>query len=129
MRQVYSSPRLENVEAVAKLLNEAGIETWVSGGRSYKGSRRKQFSFREHAQEPSGVWIVNADDISRASDIVREAGLRQSTRDAGFVPSAGRSNAVAQPPGNALAMRIRLVLVVIALVLAGVTGWRMLAGG
>ena len=30
MRQLFTSPRLENVEAVAKLLNEAGIETWIS---------------------------------------------------------------------------------------------------
>ena len=39
MRQVFSSPRLENVERVSQLLEEAGIETRITHGRSYKGSR------------------------------------------------------------------------------------------
>ena len=31
MRQVFSSPRLENVEAVAELLRKEGIEVRISG--------------------------------------------------------------------------------------------------
>lgn len=34
MRQVFSSARLENVEGVARLLNEQGIETYISQSRS-----------------------------------------------------------------------------------------------
>ena len=32
MRQVFSSPRLENVEQVARLLEDAGIETRITDG-------------------------------------------------------------------------------------------------
>ncbi len=129
MRQIYASARLENVEAVAKLLNEAGIETWVSGGRSYKGARRGNFSYREHAQEPSGVWIVKSEDLGTATELIRNAGLMQSTRDRDFVPSAGRAGAPGKAPGSDVALRIRAVLVMIVLVLGAITGWRMLQGG
>ncbi|HWI24375.1 MAG TPA: pathogenicity-like protein, partial [Lysobacter sp.] len=37
MRQVFSSPRLENVEGIAKFLEEHGIEVRITQGRSYKG--------------------------------------------------------------------------------------------
>lgn len=130
MRQIYSSPRLENVEAVATMLNEAGVETWISGGRSYKGNRRGQFSYRDGAQEPSGVWLVKPDDLPRATALLREAGmLQQSTRDRSFVPLAGRTQApAAASPGTRLAMRVRLVLVAVLGVLALVTAARMLQG-
>lgn len=127
MRQVYSSPRLENVERVAQLLGEAGIETWISNGRSYKGRNRRNFSFREHAQEPSAVWLVQPGDVGRATRILREAGLIASTRDRNFVPSAGRLNAHGQQsakPANT-AMRVRLVLVCVLLAMALVSLYRM----
>ena len=40
MRQVFTSARLENVEAVADLLRAEGIEVQITNGRSYRGSRR-----------------------------------------------------------------------------------------
>jgi hypothetical protein len=82
MRQVFSSPRLENVERVAALLNENGIETRVTNGRSYRGSRRGAFSYRE---SPEGdvrpaVWVVTSDDQPKAREILREMGLLDSGR-------------------------------------------------
>lgn len=82
MRQVFSSPRLENVERVAALLNEHGIETRVTNGRSYRGSRRGSFSYRE---SPEGdvrpaVWVVTSDDQPKAREILREMGLLDSGR-------------------------------------------------
>ncbi len=47
MREVYRSLRVEQGEVAATLLNEAGIETSIQNGRSYKGGRRRNFSFRE----------------------------------------------------------------------------------
>lgn len=128
MRQVYASARLENVEAVAKLLNEAGIDTWISGGRSYKGKRRSQFSFREDAQADSAVWIVKSEDISRATAMMREAGLLQSTRDSAFVPSAGRLDSPAKASTPRVASRLRLVLLAIVAVLALLSTARMWPG-
>lgn len=82
MRQVFSSPRLENVERVAELLREQGIEVRVSNGRSYKGSRRGNFSYRESANEgpQPAVWVVKSDDQPQARQILREAGLLDSGR-------------------------------------------------
>lgn len=82
MRQVFSSPRLENVERVAQLLREQGIEVRVSNGRSYKGARRGTFSYRESANEdpPAAVWVVKSEDQPQAREILREAGLLDSGR-------------------------------------------------
>ena len=44
MRQVFTSPRLENVESVAGLLREQGIEVRITNDRSYRGNRRSSFS-------------------------------------------------------------------------------------
>lgn len=126
MRQIYSSPRLENVERVAQLLGEAGVETWISNGRSYKGRNRRNFSFRDHAQEPSAVWLVQPGDLSRATGILRELGLLTTTRDRSFVPTAGRLSTPDNRPRKAgTGMRVRLVLFAVLLSMALVTLYRM----
>ena len=95
MRQLFSASRLETVEAVAKMLNDAGIETYVSDGRSYKGARRRKFSYRETSAEPeAAVWIVKSEDQARAREILREAGLIDSTRTVSYfqqTPNHGTS--------------------------------------
>jgi len=82
MRQVFSSPRLENVERVAKMLRDAGIETRITHGRSYKGNWRKGFSYRDDTREDPvpAVWVIQSDDQPKAREILREAGLLDSTR-------------------------------------------------
>ncbi|MFS8136565.1 MAG: hypothetical protein ACMG50_00410 [Thermomonas sp.] len=82
MRQVFSSPRLENVEAVAELLRNEGIEVRISDGRSYQGNRRSNFSYRDGAEsgKQPAVWILRADDQPRGRQLLRDAGLLESTR-------------------------------------------------
>ena len=82
MRKVFSSIRLENVEAVAELLRAEGIEVKISNGRSYRGSRRSNFSYRDSEQSGSepAVWILNADDQPRGRQLLRDAGLLESSR-------------------------------------------------
>lgn len=126
MRQIYSSPRLENVERVAELLGEVGIETWISNGRSYKGRNRRNFSFRDHAQQPSAVWLVKPSDLRQATSMMRELGLLTTTRDRNFVPSAGRLSAPdGRPRKLSTAMRVRVVMVLVLLGTALVTLYRM----
>lgn len=82
MRRVFSSPRLENVEAVANLLREQGIQVKIDQSRSYRGSRRSTFSYRvqeDDGPQPS-VWIVHAEDQPRGRQLLRDAGLLDSTR-------------------------------------------------
>ena len=92
MRKVFSSLRLENVEAVAELLRAEGIEVKISDGRSYRGNRRSTFSYRENEQsaaEPA-VWILNADDQPRGRQLLRDAGLLDSSRagESSYLPTA-----------------------------------------
>ena len=82
MRQVFSSRRVDNVEKVAQLLRDAGIEVKVTDGQSYHGSRGRNFSYRERpgnedAPRPA-VWIVRAEDQIRGRELLREAGLLQN---------------------------------------------------
>jgi len=82
MRRIFASPRLENVEGVARLLEEQGIEVRITNGRSYRGGIRGNFSYRDDAREgpEPAVWIVNAEDQPRARELMRGAGLLDSTR-------------------------------------------------
>ena len=110
MRQIFTSPRLENVEAVARLLNDAGIQTWVSERRSYKGTRRRVFSYREAGSDNDpGVWIVNADDLTRARELLREAGLLETTKPESYLRDLPQSPYRTRDPGRT-AKRLRLVL-------------------
>ena len=89
MRQVFSSARIENVEAVARMLEDAGIETRISNGRSYRGAIRGNFSYRDGmstAPRPA-VWVIRSDQQPKARGMLRDAGLLQATqRGDSFLP-------------------------------------------
>ena len=80
MRQVFSSLRLGNVEGVAKLLADAGIEVRVTGGRSYKSgwSGRRTYNDSDRGEQ-AAVWVVKSEDQPRARQLLRDAGLLEST--------------------------------------------------
>lgn len=80
MRQVFSSPRLENVEGVAQLLRDAGIEVRVSDGRSYKRNLRGDFRYTDNDSRQPAVWVVQSAQQLPARELLREAGLIDSTR-------------------------------------------------
>lgn len=77
MREVYRSLRVEQVEGAATLLNEAGIETSIQNGRSYKGGRRRGFSYRETPDSPKAavLYVTHNGDLPEARRLLREAGL------------------------------------------------------
>ena len=90
MRQVFSSPRIENVEAVARMLEEADIEVRISNGRSYRGAIRGNFSYRDDSSRGArpAVWVIRSDQQPEARRILREAGLLQElpVRNESFLP-------------------------------------------
>ncbi|MEN1939933.1 hypothetical protein WCE39_02345 [Luteimonas sp. MJ174] len=92
MRQVFSSARIENVEAVARLLEEAGIEVRISNGRSYRGAIRGNFSYRDgnNSGPRPAVWVIRSDQQPEARHMLREAGLLQD--------NTGRSESFLPPP-------------------------------
>lgn len=122
MRQVFSSSRLETVEGVAALLNEHGIETRLTDGRSYKGNRRRTFSYRDNEKESvqqAAVWVVKSEDQPKARALLREAGLMDSTRDS-YLPEGTQPEPVRRSPTNTAA-RIRLALLATVVIVAVLT--------
>lgn len=119
MRQVFSSHRLENVEGVARLLGEAGIDTKISQGRSWKGSSRREFSYSARDHDPSqqpAVWVLKPDDFKRAREILHEAGLLEGTRESSFLPAElqFRETAAASPQSRVTKIRLALLAAVAA---------------
>lgn len=115
MRQVFSSARLENVEAVAQLLRDAGIEVRISDGRSYKGTMRSRASYSDPEVAKPAVWVVQSNDQVRAREILRENGLIDSTRPSdSFIPLTFRSGQeqAGKTPAPKRAFKIKVFLLV-----------------
>jgi hypothetical protein len=91
MRQMFSSPRLENVEGVNKLFNDAGIETKITQGRSYKGNSRREHSYADKKRQVDtsqypAVWVIKAEDYTRAREILHEAELLEDKIQNPYIP-------------------------------------------
>jgi len=98
VRQVFTSQRLETVEGVAKMLEDAGISVYVSHSRSYRSRRSGQFSYADPmpAHQQPGVWVRLAEDQPRARELLREAGLMATTRNYSGLPHADAAASPAQ---------------------------------
>lgn len=125
MRQVFSSRRIENVEAVARLLEEAGIQTHIQNGRGWRGAIRGNFSYSAGARQPPApsVWVVRSDQQTQARRLLREAGLWQaeSSSTGGFIPPTMHGDGGSAKPGGGppTARRVRFgLLALIGLALA-----------
>jgi len=132
MRKVFSSQRLENVEGVAKLLGDAGIEVRISDGRSYHGNRRGTFSYSDRGSKPMpAVWVVRSDQQVEARELLRDAGLLDSTRPEDGYASANfrfqsESPADGRSPAQQRARRFKVGLIVLVVAIAGIAMWRSL---
>lgn len=122
MRQVFTSVRLENVERVGKMLNDVGIDTKISQGRSWKGVSRREFSYsaKDHdvSQQPA-LWVLKPDDFKRAREILHDAGLLESTRDASYLPEQLTFRDPAAQGTAARMSRVRMALLFIVVMLGG----------
>lgn len=82
MRQIYTSPRQQNVQRVVALLAEQGIATTVTNKRAYMRPSYSRFSYstEQGSDEWPVVWITHAEDQTRARQILREIGIEPATR-------------------------------------------------
>jgi hypothetical protein len=132
MRQVFTSPRLENVERVAELLKEHGVDARITNGRSYRGNRRGNFSYRDTAKEgpQPAVWVVRSEDQPKARELLRAIGLLDSGRSpTRYLPTPAEDHLGIDGAADAAkrrAFRIRAGLLVgIAFALGmGLLAWR-----
>ncbi|WP_447730718.1 hypothetical protein [Pseudoxanthomonas suwonensis] len=122
MRQIFTSQRLETVEGVARLLEDAGIPVHISQPRSYRSRRSGQFSYAEPVapNKQPAVWVRIPEDQPRARELLRKYGLLATTRSyADLPPSAVGPLELGgdKPAGNRWAWRVRIgLLAVIAAV-------------
>ncbi|HEX5755807.1 MAG TPA: pathogenicity-like protein [Arenimonas sp.] len=112
MRQIFTSQRLENVEGVAHMLNEAGIETKITDGRTWKGNSRREFSYNDKKQSSApapAVWVMKADDYKRARELLQQGGLLDGSKTSSYVPDTVQFKDKPLTP-QAKVMRVKLVL-------------------
>ena len=116
MRQVFSSGRLENVEGVARLLRDAGIEIKVVGSRGYRQVSRREFSYvGTQREEQPAVMVINSDDYKRARELLHDAGLLESTAPApsSYLPESLQVKERAPATQGQRIFRIKIVLLVV----------------
>jgi hypothetical protein len=110
MRQIYTSPRMENIERVVALMAERGIQTSISNRRAYQGADWKKFSYTAKADRDSWpqVSVVRSEDQTRARQILREAGLEPAIR---FADELAAARGAGDTAGHRrLSSRIKLVV-------------------
>lgn len=138
MRQIFSSPRIENVQRLEALLVDAGIETRITGINHWKRQKTREFSYSDRSgkQVWPTLWVVRAEDYARARQLLRDEGLDpDATRASGFrssyLPGATGSMTAGPAPvrSGKLATRIRLTLIAICVVVGFATTLRHLGVG
>lgn len=116
MRQIYTSPRPENIDRVVALLAEHGIATTVTNRSNWNRPSYQRFSYsrqRENRDSWPQVWINRADDYTQARALLREIGIEPLIRH-------GEELALARNPTpelrrRSVAVRIRrIVLLAVA---------------
>lgn len=112
MRQIYTSPRHQNVERVVQLLAEHGIATTVTNKRAYVRPSYARFSYRstQADEEWPVVWITRASDQTRARQILREIGIEPATRYVDELAVARLPSAPDPQRHQRLATRLRIAL-------------------
>jgi len=78
MRQLYTSPRQENIDRVVALLTEKGIECTVENRSNWNKPSYQRFSYsqrRENRESWPQVWVSKADDYTPARALLKELGI------------------------------------------------------
>lgn len=122
MREVYRSLRVEQVEGAAQMLNGAGIETSIQNGRSYKGGRRRTFSYRESPDSPNAtiLYVTHNGDLPEARRLLREAGLMDAgQRESYLAPELQFRQTDPVPRRGIDVRRIRTILLLLIVAALG----------
>lgn len=113
MRQIYTSPRQQNVERVVALMAEHGIATSVTNRRAYARPSYSRFSYSRtnDSEEWPKVWITHAADQTRARQLLREIGIEPATRYVDAL-AAERNPALPDPQRHRrAASRVRMAVI------------------
>jgi hypothetical protein len=83
MRQLYTSPRQENIDRVVALMAEHGIESKVTNRSNWNRPTYQRFSYTQRSANRDSwpqVWILRADDYARARELLRQLGIEPLVR-------------------------------------------------
>ncbi|MHA6202904.1 hypothetical protein ACXU4B_00600 [Dyella soli] len=83
MRQLYTSPRQENIDRVVALLTEKGIECTVVNRSTWNKPTYQRFSYsqrQENRESWPQVWVSKADDYTEARTVLKELGIEPVVR-------------------------------------------------
>jgi hypothetical protein len=113
MRQLYTSPRPENIDRVAALLTEHGIENTIENRSNWNKRSYERFSYsqrKENRDRWEQVWVSKADDYPRARALLRELGIEPVIRH-------GEELALARNPSpdmrrQSVANRVRRIVMI-----------------
>lgn len=127
MRQIYTSPRPESIDAVVALMAEHGIAATVENRSNYNRPSYQRFSYSARNDDRSRwaqVWITRADDYPKARALLRELGIEPVVRH-------GEELAAARNPGplerrNRTVTRVRRIVLLVVLGVLAVAMLRFL---
>lgn len=127
MRQIYTSPREQNIDTVVALMAEHGIEATVSNRSNYNRSSWQRFSYTQRKDDRASwpqVWITSADDYTRARVLLREIGIEPVIRYGEELAAA--RNPTATDRRSFTVARVRRIVLLIVLGVAAISMLRNL---
>ncbi len=117
MRQIYTSPRAENIDNVVALMAENGIETTVANRSNYNRRNWQRFSYTQRQGDRESwaqVWVSHADDYTRARALLREIGIEPVIRHGEELAAARNPTPVNQRQRTVVRARRIALLAVLA---------------
>ncbi len=117
MRQIYTSPRQENIDRVVALMAEHGIEATVSNRSNYNRPTWQRFSYSQRQDDRGSwaqVWITSADDYTRARVLLREIGIEPIIRHGEELAAARNPSPTARREHTVTRVRRIVLLLVLA---------------
>lgn len=114
MRQIYTSPRQDNIDRIVALLTEHGIETTVTNRSSWNRPTYQRFSYSERSNDRDSwpqVWVKSADDFPTARGLLKEIGIEPVVRFQEELRLHRQPDY--RPPAQRTASRVRLMALAI----------------
>jgi len=114
MRQIYTSPRQDNIDRVVALLSEHAIDTTVTNRSTFNRPTYQRFSYSERNTDRSAwpqVWVKHADDFTKARGLLKDIGIEPLVR---FQEELRVHRTPGyQPPQQRTASRVRMMALAI----------------
>lgn len=114
MRQIYTSPRPENIDRIVALLAEHAIETTVTNQSSWNRPTYQRFSYSQRQTDRDSwpqVWVKSADDFPRARALLKDIGIDPVVRFQEELNLHRQPDR--RPPAQRTAARVRLMALAI----------------